>query len=1224
MGKMKKYRQLIKELPSKKVVFAFGRFQPPTTGHELLVKAVQKIASAQGADHVIYASKTEDKKQNPLPVSRKVYYLQRMFAGANFKAANEQERTFIEAAKALNKRYKNIVMVAGSDRIAEYKKILEKYNGTEFKFDTVSVVSAGERDPDSDNASGMSGTKMREAAKAGKFSEFKKGIPHSLTVLDARRLMNEIRKAYDLEPVKESLNIAVDDLREKYFRGEIFNVGDIVVSENKQCVVVKRGSNHLLLSEKGTDVKFTRWIKDVYLPEDYGNPEDHGQVSWQGYTTKHFDLDTSVVDAFNNTIHSGEANSVDILHAIKEVDEYLGHMKAAIATRQASAEVVNNVKVHMARARDHLANIGQAEHHDNYLKTHTDEIEKLASEYKDAGKEDMNDSVKVTGTVIENLTNKTLKANSSDQIKAARIIATTLGVENVESTTNPAQIVNLGLRKIKSKALNAESYEILKRMLKMATDVGIKFDTNLMPQKLKEAYYDKLLSYDAEGKMTEIDTDKDGIPDWLERNMTKIGSSLQNTDNDQLRKQKIHYHLGEADTTSLTRQVAKSALAAKQAKEKEALSTKHASEKESLKEYEIDHDGKGNYRDDEGNEFRGAPRGSFARRHTITSTPPSETHSVHINGKKWKSFGSQSHAQNVANKIKGATVHKEEYEHILKALDEALASTDKGEYDYEGAMARTQLQTVCRNAQELIAMLGMDENLPEWVQSKITLAQDYISSVTDYLKSRSELGEGVVKKPQYRGLSESSLNVKDPHGDYKEKSKALHQLSMNKDVDQGHVKQRKLDLDKEYSKYQKEEVEPIEEISQKLAGNYYGAATKKHIEKVGVKPNMYDRIEKDMGKKRKEGVDRAFARLTKEDVKLVEEHIVHVDDGSKYGEQPHDKDAEHVMAGVKKHNGKFDGHSDKGAFFKFKSHSDAKNFVDHVKRSPHKTVGADLHEEVIFEAIDKEHPIAKEYESLKKQDIKTLRGMISQQHKIVDTSEFKTKDHAASHILRNRHGNKKVSAVFGLSEEQFEEAYLQSADQKIGKDGKKHAARLIKIGSDAPTNTRHKGYDAFSMEEVELSEEDIDVIVDEFQTWEDVIDAYEDDELAIIDEETGEEIDTVVSEGVLNEVLSRIERIRAATRFARTKSKRMIKTKMALKRSSPQSVINTRARKLAIQTIKLRLAKKPLNTLSVAEKERLEQRIAKMKPILNRIAMKLAPRVRQIEKQRLSHSTYTK
>jgi hypothetical protein len=345
-----------------------------------------------------------------------------MFPGVNFRAANEQVRTFIEAAKELNKKYKNIVMVAGSDRVAEYKKILEKYNGTEFNFDTVTVVSAGERDPDSDNATGMSGTKMREAAKAGKFSEFKKGVPHTLTDVDARRLMNEIRKAYDLTPIKESLNIQVDELREKYFRGEIFNVGDSVVCENKHYTVVKRGSNHLLLAEQGTDIKVTRWIKDVTLSEDFENPEAHDQITMAG----------------------------------------------------------------------------------------------LASDYKETGKEDMQEA----------LSNKTLKPSSADQIKAARIIATTLGVDNVEATTNPEQIVNMGLRKIKNKALNAESYAILQRMLKMASDIGIEYDTNLLPSKLKEAYYDKLLSYDAEGKMTEVDIDKDGIPDWLERNMTKIGGSL--------------------------------------------------------------------------------------------------------------------------------------------------------------------------------------------------------------------------------------------------------------------------------------------------------------------------------------------------------------------------------------------------------------------------------------------------------------------------------------------------------------------------------------------------------------------------------------------------------------------------------------------------------------------------------------------------------------------------
>lgn len=97
-----------------------------------------------------------------------------MFPHANFKAADESVRTFMEVATELSKNYKHLVMIAGSDRVPEYKKLLDKYNGTTFNFETIEVVSAGERDPDSDNASGMSGTKMREAAKKGNFAVFKK------------------------------------------------------------------------------------------------------------------------------------------------------------------------------------------------------------------------------------------------------------------------------------------------------------------------------------------------------------------------------------------------------------------------------------------------------------------------------------------------------------------------------------------------------------------------------------------------------------------------------------------------------------------------------------------------------------------------------------------------------------------------------------------------------------------------------------------------------------------------------------------------------------------------------------------------------------------------------------------------------------------------------------------------------------------------------------------
>ena len=346
---MKQFRQLIKELPSKKIVFAFGRFQPPTTGHELLVNAVKKIASAQKADHVIYASRTQDKKSNPLPVDRKVYYLKRMFPNTNFVAANDEVRTFIEAAKALNKKYKNLVMVAGSDRVPDYKKFLDKYNGTEFKFDTIEVVSAGERDPDSDTAAGMSGTKMREAAKKGDFVTFKRGLPHTLTELDGKRLMNEIRQGMGVEAVKEQIKFETDNVREKYFSGEIFHVGDIVESEGITYQIIKRGSNHLLVEDEQGN-KVSKWPQDLQE------------------STKEF----------------------------KRLDEMI--------------------------------------------------------------------------------------IKSADKLKVARIIASSLGMEDVDDKTGAEQMVNLSLRKVKSKNLTPEAWKILGNMLKLASDAGIKYDTSIIPE----------------------------------------------------------------------------------------------------------------------------------------------------------------------------------------------------------------------------------------------------------------------------------------------------------------------------------------------------------------------------------------------------------------------------------------------------------------------------------------------------------------------------------------------------------------------------------------------------------------------------------------------------------------------------------------------------------------------------------------------------------------------
>lgn len=259
---MKSYRHLVESLPSKTIVFAFGRFNPPTIGHQLLVQFVKKLAVQHRADHIIYASRSQDAKKNPLTVERKLHYLNLMFPRTNFKGANDQERTFIEAVKALNTRYKNLIMVAGSDRVPEYEKLLTKYNGTEFHYDSIKVVSAGDRDPDADDASGMSASKMRALASKGDLQGFKRGLPPTVREIDAKRLMNDVRQGMGLEIIKEQIKLPADPLRESYFKGEIYNVGELVESAGKQYEIIKRGTNYLLV--KGQDGKVeSKWIHEV-------------------------------------------------------------------------------------------------------------------------------------------------------------------------------------------------------------------------------------------------------------------------------------------------------------------------------------------------------------------------------------------------------------------------------------------------------------------------------------------------------------------------------------------------------------------------------------------------------------------------------------------------------------------------------------------------------------------------------------------------------------------------------------------------------------------------------------------------------------------------------------------------------------------------------------------------------------------------------------------------
>lgn len=153
----------------------------------------------------------------------------------------------------------------------------------------------------------------------------------------------------------------------------------------------------------------------------------------------------------------------------------------------------------------------------------------------------------------------------------------------------------------------------------------------------------------------------------------------------------------------------------------------------------------------------------------------------------------------------------------------------------------------------------------------------------------------------------------------------------------------------------------------------------------------------------------------------------------------------------------------------------------------------------------------------------------------------------------------------------------------------------------------------------EMSEEDIDAIIKSISD-EDILDTYEDEELKVVDDETGE---TIEESSELLEILSRAERMKARVRFAKTKVKREIKAKIALRRRSNNKTFANRARRAAIKAMKLKIAKKPLSQMSVAEKERVERLVARRKKAIDRIALKLTPRVKQIERDRLTHRTTT-
>ena len=271
-------KKTLKELLSKNVgrkqpvVFAFGRLNPPTQGHQKLIDRVITMAKRVKGLPVLYVSASQDKKKNPLKVKQKLDYLKKVYPrGIKLLPATNKERTFMEILKNnFDKKYTDVYMIAGSDRVAEFKRLISKYNGKDYNFDTVNVVSAGERDPDAEGVSGISASKMREFATKNDYKNFRSNLMTGTKEKDAMKLFKDLKNQMG---VREDMLAPSDNeeqkiIRENYHNNEIFNLNEYVENLKDGTVgkIIKRGPNYVQYEMEDGGVK-RAWLDDIVPAE---------------------------------------------------------------------------------------------------------------------------------------------------------------------------------------------------------------------------------------------------------------------------------------------------------------------------------------------------------------------------------------------------------------------------------------------------------------------------------------------------------------------------------------------------------------------------------------------------------------------------------------------------------------------------------------------------------------------------------------------------------------------------------------------------------------------------------------------------------------------------------------------------------------------------------------------------------------------------------------------
>ena len=282
------------------LTLAFGRFNPPTAGHEKLIQAADKAAA--GGDMKIYPSRTQDNKKNPIDPDMKVSYMRKMFPDYKDNIINDPKmRSIFDVLVAASEEgYKSVNIIVGSDRLGEFESLAMKYNGDIYNFDEIKTISAGPRDDEAEGVGGVSSSKQRKAVMDDDFKAFKRGLPKNIKDGDAQALFDAVRTGMSVKKkdVKESYDLweiapksDPRGLRDNYVKRKIFNIGDLVENLNTGLVgrIMRRGTNYLICVTE-QDNMFKSWIHDVteaVRPANktgrYGVPSPQREIGTDAY-----------------------------------------------------------------------------------------------------------------------------------------------------------------------------------------------------------------------------------------------------------------------------------------------------------------------------------------------------------------------------------------------------------------------------------------------------------------------------------------------------------------------------------------------------------------------------------------------------------------------------------------------------------------------------------------------------------------------------------------------------------------------------------------------------------------------------------------------------------------------------------------------------------------------------------------------------------------------------